>query len=96
MEISYYAIFQYDDDGICISFPDVPYCLSCADTECEAENMAKEALELSLHGENVKELPVPSQPTAILLGDRQKLKKIAVNLEVKNNVLFDPNVNCFA
>ncbi|MBN1035800.1 UNVERIFIED_ORG: HicB family protein [Clostridium botulinum] len=44
------AIFTYDNDGISIEFPDLPGCLSCADTTHEAIKMAKEALALHLYG----------------------------------------------
>ncbi|KIL06886.1 pilus assembly protein HicB [Clostridium botulinum] len=44
------AIFTYDNDGISIEFPDLPGCLSCADTTDEAIKMAKEALALHLYG----------------------------------------------
>lgn len=44
------AVFTYDDDGISIEFPDLPGCLSCADTTDEAIKMAKEALALHLYG----------------------------------------------
>ncbi|MBY7008957.1 type II toxin-antitoxin system HicB family antitoxin [Clostridium botulinum] len=44
------AIFTYDNDGISIGFPDLPGCLSCADTTDEAIKMAKEALALHLYG----------------------------------------------
>lgn len=58
MDIIYYAIFQYDDDGICISFPDIPPCLTCAQDENEGIEMAMEALELYLHGMKLEELPI--------------------------------------
>lgn len=45
MKPSYYAVFQYDSDGICISFPDVPPALTCADNEPDGMKYAKEALE---------------------------------------------------
>ena len=51
-EYAFIAIFEYTDDGINISFPDLPGCLSCADvnnTE-EAVKNAKEALGLYLFG----------------------------------------------
>jgi len=44
------AIFTYEEDGISIEFPDLPGCLSCADTTDEAIRMAKEALALHLYG----------------------------------------------
>ena len=46
----YPAIFTYEDDGISVEFPDLPGCLTCADTTEEAIKMAKEALGLHLYG----------------------------------------------
>lgn len=40
----YPAIFDYADDGISIEFPDLPGCLSCAETDEEALYMAKDAM----------------------------------------------------
>ena len=51
-EYAFIAVFEYADDGINISFPDLPGCFSCADvnnTE-EAVKNAKEALGLYLFG----------------------------------------------
>jgi predicted RNase H-like HicB family nuclease len=50
VKISYYARFSYNDEGpdvfkIGIFFPDLPGCLSCADTREEAIEMAMDALE---------------------------------------------------
>lgn len=42
------AVFEYAEDGISISFPDLPGCLSCADTTDEALKNAQEALGLVL------------------------------------------------
>ena len=42
------AVFDYADDGISISFPDLPGCFSCAENDEEALYMAKEALRLWL------------------------------------------------
>ena len=47
-EITYYARFGYCDDGICISFPDLPGACSCGFTRDEALGMAKKALEICL------------------------------------------------
>ena len=49
---SYIAIFNYNEDGIAIEFPDLPGCYPCADkddTESALKN-AKEALGLHLWG----------------------------------------------
>ncbi len=40
----YPAIFEYDEDGINVSFPDLPGCLTCGDSDEEALSMAKDAL----------------------------------------------------
>lgn len=60
-EYTFIAIFEYADDGINITFPDLPGCISCAaknDTE-EAIKNAKEALGLHLFGmeEDKKKIP---------------------------------------
>ncbi|MGD9678463.1 MAG: type II toxin-antitoxin system HicB family antitoxin [Vulcanibacillus sp.] len=44
------AIFDYTDDGISIEFPDLPGCLTAADTTEEATKNAKEVLGLFLWG----------------------------------------------
>jgi predicted RNase H-like HicB family nuclease len=58
----YPAIFEYDEDGISVSFPDLPGCFSCGDTEEEAVKMAKEALALHLYGleQDKEDIPFPS------------------------------------
>lgn len=40
----YPAIFSHADDGITITFPDLPGCISCAQTDEEALHMARDAL----------------------------------------------------
>ena len=40
---AYVALFDIADDGISISFPDLPGCLPCADTLEEAIENAREA-----------------------------------------------------
>ena len=59
---SFIAVFHYADDGISISFPDLPGCLPCASTEEEAFKNAQEALGLHLWGmeQDGKEIPVPT------------------------------------
>jgi len=63
-EYSFVAIFDYADDGINISFPDLPGCFSSArknDNE-EALKNAKEALGLHLFGmeNDGEQIPTPS------------------------------------
>ena len=40
----YPAIFSHDEEGITILFPDLPGCISCAQTDEEALHMARDAL----------------------------------------------------
>lgn len=63
---SYVALFTYDDDGICIEFPDLPGCYPCADkddTDMALKN-AKEALGLHLFGMEQDNDDIP-EPTSI-------------------------------
>ncbi|MCL2048041.1 MAG: type II toxin-antitoxin system HicB family antitoxin [Defluviitaleaceae bacterium] len=79
MGISYYSIFQYDNDGICISFPDLPECLSCAWSDEDAKKMAQEALELYIEDTPYERLPKPSCSSQIILKESQKLILITTN-----------------
>ena len=60
----YPAIFEYADDGISISFPDVPGCFSCAETDEEALANAREALGLHLTSLESDGDPIPD-PTPL-------------------------------
>lgn len=40
----YPAVFDYAEDGISVSFPDLPGCFTCGKTDAEALRMAKDAL----------------------------------------------------
>ena len=55
----YPAIFTYEDDGISVEFPDLPGCLTCADTTEQAIKMAKEALGLHLYDIEEENEPIP-------------------------------------
>lgn len=65
------AVFNFSDDGISISFPDLPGCLPCADTEDEALRNAREALGLHLWGmeQDGEPIPSPSSLKDLKLGD---------------------------
>ncbi len=72
---SYVAVFSYDDDGICIDFPDLPGCCPCADkdnTDMALKN-AKEALGLHIWGmeQDGEDLPVPTSITTLHLDKNQ-------------------------
>lgn len=56
---SFPAVFDYDEDGISVSFPDLPGVFTCGDDEEEAYRYAKEALGLHLFGMEVDFDPIP-------------------------------------
>lgn len=60
-EYAYIALFEYADDGINISFPDLPGCFSCApknNTDIALKN-AKEALGLHIFDMEQSEETIP-------------------------------------
>lgn len=77
---SFIAVFNYADDGISISFPDLPGCYPCADSEDEAFNNAREALGLHLWGmeQDNEDIPSPTPLRNIKLGAND----VAVKVEV--------------
>lgn len=60
---SFLAVLTFAEDGISIEFPDLPGCLSCADTQDEAVYNAQEVLGLWLCGmeQDGEEIPAPTQ-----------------------------------
>ncbi|MFM1573036.1 type II toxin-antitoxin system HicB family antitoxin [Helcococcus ovis] len=76
----YPAIFDYADDGISIEFPDLPGCLSCADTDEEALYMAEDVLGLWMLNleEDKEEIPEPSKLNDIKIETNQKTVLISV------------------
>ena len=67
----YPAIFEYENDEISISFPDLPGCLSCADTTEEAIKNAEEVLGLVLYDMEQENEKIP-KPTPL---EKIKCKK---------------------
>jgi predicted RNase H-like HicB family nuclease len=63
----YPAVFERDEDGYAVTFPDLPGCITCGDNLQDAYLMAKDALELHLYGmeEDKDEIPTPCQPENI-------------------------------
>ena len=58
----YMAIFTFEDDGVHVTFPDLPGCITFGKDEEEAVKMAKEALSLHLYGmeQDNDDIPAPS------------------------------------
>ena len=65
------AILNYADDGISVSFPDLPGCLTCAHDTETALSRAKEVMGLYLFDseESHEEIPVPSDIHDLQLED---------------------------
>ena len=58
----YPAIFDFDEDGITVTFPDLPGCITCGNNQEEALKNAKEVLELYMYSleEDNETIPQPS------------------------------------
>ena len=88
------AIFDYAKDGISISFPDLPGCLSCADTTKEAIKNSEEVLGLVLYDmeqENEK-IPESTPLEKIKCKDNQKAILINVWMPLVRNELDEQSV----
>lgn len=59
----YIAVFAYYEDGISITFPDLPGCVSFGKDEAEAMKCANEALMLHLWGMEQDNEPIPEPST---------------------------------
>lgn len=78
----YPAIFEYEKNGISISFPDLPGCISSAKNEEEALYMAKDALGLYIvcAEEDNEELPKPTSLNKIEIVENKRAILIEVNM----------------
>ena len=88
------AIFTYDKDGISIEFPDLPGCLSCADTTDEAIKMAKEALALHIYGmeEDNDQIPKDTPINNIVLLKNQIPSLIEVYMPLYRTAIENQSV----
>lgn len=77
---SYIAVFNIENDGISIEFPDLPGCLPCADTLDEAMKNAEEAMALHIYGmeQDGEEIPQPSVMTDIKHEPNEALAVVSV------------------
>jgi predicted RNase H-like HicB family nuclease len=92
---AFLATFHFADDGISIEFPDLPGCLSCADTEDEAFKMAREALQLHLYGmeQDNDEIPDPSKIRDIHVSENETLVLIDVFMPAFRDKMATKAVN---
>ncbi len=90
----YPAIFTYEDDGISVEFPDLPGCLTCADTTEDAIKMAKEALGLHLYDmeEENETIPVASNISDLSLEKNQIPILIDINMVLHRKAIENTSV----
>ena len=78
------AVFDYANDGISIEFPDLPGCLSCADSDEEALYMAKDAMRgwLLVAEDESYEIPAATPLKDIILEPNQRVILVDVCLAI--------------
>ena len=92
MLYSYYAIFEKENDGYNISFPDLPGALSCADDFEEALYMAQDCLKgyLEISEEDNDYIPKASSYNTLAreLKTNQSLQLFTVDTNTEKQVKF--------
>jgi len=80
----YPAVFDYATDGITVTYPDLPGCITCAQNQDEAVYMAKDALGVWLAGneELGNTIPDPSDSRNIKLENNQCVMLVDVWLPI--------------
>ncbi|EJW16722.1 type II toxin-antitoxin system HicB family antitoxin [Paenibacillus alvei] len=76
----YYAIFDYADDGINVTFPDLPGCITCGYTTEEASLKAKEAVMLYLEDMSEENIPKATQIHPSILKPSEQVFLIEIQL----------------
>lgn len=81
------AVFDYAEDGISIEFPDLPGCLSCAETTVQAVHNAKEVIGLFLWNmeKDDEKIPKPSTVNKIQTEKNQAIMLIEVFMPLVRN-----------
>lgn len=90
----YPAIFDYSDEGISISFPDLPGCLSCAWNDEEALYMAEDALGLWMFmlEEEGDDIPDPSKLADIITSDMQRTVLVGVWMPIVRKAVNNKSI----
>ena len=70
----YHAIFTYEQDGVHVTFPDLPGCVTFGKDEDEAIRMAREALALHLYGMEQDNDEIPESSGLKLLAKNEALE----------------------
>ena len=79
---SYPAIFSLEKNGAySVNFPDLESCYTCGDNLTDALMMAEDVLAFTLYDyeREHREIPIPSSPSSILLGQDEFINYIACN-----------------
>ncbi|MEK4043345.1 type II toxin-antitoxin system HicB family antitoxin [Paenibacillus sp. FSL H8-0048] len=76
----YYAKFGYAEDGITVTFPDLPGCITCGYSTEEAIQMAKEALALYLEDMIEEDIPKSTNINTDLMEQSEQVFLIEVDL----------------
>ncbi|MDL2263791.1 type II toxin-antitoxin system HicB family antitoxin [Synergistaceae bacterium OttesenSCG-928-I11] len=85
MDIAVYpALFTEEDGGITVTFPDLPGCISCADSGEEAVFMAKDALGawIVANEDLGLQIPPPSKISDVVIDKNQSVVLIDVWLPI--------------
>lgn len=91
---TFIAVLDYEEDGIAVSFPDLPGCLPCAATTEEAVKNAEEALGLHLYGmeQDGETIPEASDIRSIKLKDGQVPMVVSVYMPLVRSRVQDVSV----
>lgn len=89
------VIYQQQDDGILISFPDLPEALSSAEHMRDAHEMAYDALisALEFYFEDYKRIPSPTSPTSSTTGNYVELPPALTAKVMLLNTLAESHVS---
>ena len=81
------AIFNYADDGITITFPDLPGCISEADSDEEAIKNAEDALASRIYADEDDKTPIPIPSNLIQLNvePNQRVMLVSVDMSIVRN-----------
>lgn len=89
----YYAHFDYADDGITVTFPDIPEAITCAGTEEKAMERAEDVLlsSIEIYFDDDKPFPLapkkaPSGLKAVYLSDNIYAKVLLHNQLLKSGM----------
>lgn len=91
---TYPAIFHYEDDGISISFPDLPGCLSCADTDEEGLFMAEDVLGLWMEvlEDDEEDVPEASKLVDIDVEENERVVLISVWMPMVRDAVLNKSI----